>query len=191
MGHERFPVPEPMVHKLTVEEFVALDEAGFFLGKGRFELIEGEIYQMSPLHRPHGRIIIEIGSQLHRAVEAAALELEVLSPVSMRLGPHSLPEPDLLVAAPDPDDRFVELGFARLAIEVAGASLRHDLMRKAPLYARHGIPEYWVVDMEGRAIHQMTDPAPSGYETVEVHPFGARVRSKLVPQIVLDSTRLA
>ncbi|UUL82928.1 Uma2 family endonuclease [Sphingomonas qomolangmaensis] len=191
MGQERFSVSEPTVHKLTVEEFLALDEAGFFLGKGRFELIEGEIYQMSPLHRPHARVIIEIGSQLHRAVGAAALDLEVLSPVSMRLGPHSLPEPDLLVAAPDPDDKFVELGFARLAIEVADASLKHDLTRKAPLYAQHGIPEFWIVDLNARTIHQMTDPRPEGYASVEVHPFGARVASKLVPQIVLDSARLA
>ncbi len=191
MGQEHFPVSEPTLHKLTVEEFVSLDAAGFFLGKGRFELIEGEIYQMSPLHRPHGRVIIEIGSQFHRAVEAAALDLEVLSPVSMRLGPHSLPEPDLLVAAPDPDDQFVELGFARLAIEVADSSLRHDFTRKVPLYARHGVPELWIVDLKARVIHQMTDPGAEAYSTVEVHPFGGRVASKLVPQIALDSARLA
>lgn len=74
---------------------------------------------------------------------------------------------------------------------MAYSALTHDLKRKAKLYARHGIPEYWVVDLKGGAIHQMTAPSAKGYGEVVVHPFGARVTSKLVPPIALDSARLA
>ncbi|UZK71138.1 Uma2 family endonuclease [Sphingomonas sp. S1-29] len=191
MGQEHFPVAEPTRYKLTVEEFLALDDAGFFFEHGRHELIDGDIYQMSPLHVPHARASRVLCSLIEAAIKEAGLHLEVIGTVSMRLGHHSLPEPDLVVVGPEVGDKFVELDAARIAIEISDSSLGHDLKRKAALYGSYGVAEYWVVDLNNRAIHQMTDPTPEGYAGVGVHPFGARVASKLVPQIVLDSARLA
>lgn len=85
----------PRRHKLTVEEFCALADAGFFEGKGRFELIEGEVYKTSPLHVPHARAMRVILTELDRAIADSGLPLEVVGTVSLRLGARSLPEPDL------------------------------------------------------------------------------------------------
>lgn len=190
MGHERFSIPAPTRHKLTVEEFLALDEAGFFEGKGRFELIEGGIFQMSPPYARHSTLTRRIANMIEAAIEQTGLDLEVFAQVSVRISDTSMPEPDVVVAMPRTVGA-VPLAEMRLAIEVSDSSLAHDLKRKVRLYAKHGVPEYWVVDVPNAQVHQMTDPGPKGYGAIDVHPFGTRFASKTVPQIALDTVRLA
>ncbi len=191
MGHDPLTLAAPSRHKFSVEDFIALDDAGVFLDKGRFELIEGEIYKKSPLHRPHARAQTTIIFAIMEAIRAAGLDLEVLGPASMRLGAINLPEPDIIVACLDNDAKFVERDVARIAIEISDSSRKHDLVRKASLYARHGIPEYWVIDLRHAQLHQMSDPTTKGYATIAVHPFGTRITSATVPAIHLDTVRLA
>ena len=50
-----------------------------------------------------------------------------------------------------------------LVIEVAESSLAYDLGVKVPLYARHGIPEVWVIDAATRTTHRFRKPRPEGY----------------------------
>jgi Uma2 family endonuclease len=57
-------------------------------------------------------------------------------------------------------------------IEVAGESLRFDRRTKAALYARNGIPEYWIVNLADVAIEVHRDPDPSSAvyrQTFAVH----------------------
>lgn len=175
-------------YALTVEDFLHLDRAGAFAEVGHVELIDGEIYQLSPIHRRHARALLDIAYALRRAVDDAELELVVYSPVSLQIDDHNLPQPDLLVASAETGDGFVDPAAVVLAVEVSSSTLRHDLVRKAELYARRAIPEYWVVDLTNRELHQLTDPAAGGYLTRHVVPFGARVVSKKVPEIALDTS---
>jgi Uma2 family endonuclease len=65
---------------------------------------------------------------------------------------HSEPEPDLAVLAagkPDFAHRHPNGCELALAVEVADTTLRHDALRKRDLYARNGVPEYWVLDLNG------------------------------------------
>lgn len=190
MGQERFAITVPTRHKLTVEEFCALDEAGFFRDKGRFELIEGGIYQMSPLYARHSTVTRRVANLLEAEIAEAGLQLAVFAQVSVRMSSITMPEPDVVVAAPRASGA-VPLEEIRLAIEVSDSSLAHDLKRKARTYAKHGVAEYWVVDLPNDQLHQMTDPGAKGYASIEVHSFGARISAKTVPQILLDTARLA
>ena len=84
---------------------------------------------------------------------------------------HSEPEPDLVLLAPRDD--FYERELARprdvlLAIELADTTLVRDRDVKLPLYARHGVPEAWLVDIEGRCLTVHRDPSPDGYASVIV-----------------------
>lgn len=175
-------------YALTVEDFLHLDQAGAFAQSGPVELIEGEIFQLSPVYSRHALVQNEIGYQLRQAIERAGLSLAVFAPVSVVVGRHSLPQPDVIVAPKPQGNAPVDGASVLLAVEVSSSTLRHDLVKKAIVYAGSGIPEYWVVDVEARQLHQLTDPTADGYATRDVVPFGARVVSKKVPEIALDTS---
>jgi Uma2 family endonuclease len=181
---------EPVRHLLTVDEFLILDEAGAFDDVGRVELIEGEIYVLSPLFRPHGAALADITAAFHIALRGNAFGLRLYSPTSARLDNHSLPEADLIVATIEDDD-FVSGSSARLMVEVAYSSLRHDLGRKAKLYARTGVPEYWVVDVKGRKIIRMADPVDETFARRDEFAFGDAIPSVTIEGLTIDTSPLA
>jgi Uma2 family endonuclease len=53
-----------------------------------------------------------------------------------------------------------------LVIEVADTTLAYDRDVKAPLYARTGMQEFWLVDIQDRSITVFRQPAPNGYSFV-------------------------
>ena len=70
---------------------------------------------------------------------------------SVLLSELSLPQPDIALLKPLPDfyrSRRAAAADALLVIEVSDSTLRFDLEVKVPLYARHGIPEVWIVDLQ-------------------------------------------
>ena len=84
----------------------------------------------------------------------------------LRLGPHSELQPDLMLLQPRAD--FYESGHPTAAdvlllVEVADSSLAYDRGPKLALYARHGVPEMWVVDLAGRTVEVCRKPGPEGY----------------------------
>jgi Uma2 family endonuclease len=193
MGNEQAIVVdrEPVVHRITVEEFLALDEGGFFENVGRVELIDGEIFEMAPLHRPHTRALIHLTVAVSNAVDQVA-GIEAFSPVSAELDRHSLPEADIVVATrvSDEEERFVTSATVRLLVEVSASSLRHDLGRKLRLYARTGVPEYWVADVAGRKIIRFHAPEGETYRERVEFDFGATIASATIAGLVVDTIRL-
>ena len=73
-----------------------------------------------------------------------------------------------------------------MAIEVAVSSLGDDLGDKATLYAGHGVPEYWVVDVEARVVHRHSEPGANGYLQRTVVRFGERIDSATIAGLSLD-----
>lgn len=171
---------DPDRHLLTVADFLILDQAGAFEEVGRVELIEGQIFRMAPLHRPHARIVPLRSIALDRAIQALDVGLEVLAGPSAELETHSLPQSDIVVAD-IADEDFVSRSTVRLVIEVAASSLRHDLGRKLRLYARTGVPGYLVVDVHGRTIIRFHPPAGENYAERAAFAFGAAAPSATIP----------
>jgi Uma2 family endonuclease len=64
----------------------------------------------------------------------------------VRLNDFSEPQPDIALLRPRPDF-YTGSGDVRLIVEVADSTLKYDRDIKIPLYARHGIPEVWLVDI--------------------------------------------
>ena len=132
----------------------------------RVMLLEGEIYEMSPQNSPHSTAI----GLLHHALTSET-DTHVRVQMPLYLGPSSDPEPDLAVVAGGLRDYVQEHPrSALLVVEVADSSVAFDCGRKAKLYARYAIPEYWVLDLPGRRVHRHTQPHELGYEAVEVVP---------------------
>lgn len=84
----------------------------------------------------------------------------------LRLGDDSEPQPDLMPLRPRADwyaDAHPEASDTLLVVEVADSTLRHDRDRKLPLYARHGVPEVWLIDLHGARLTIHRDPESTGY----------------------------
>jgi len=147
--------------KFTADEFERMVEAGIFREDERLELIGGEIVQMAPIGHHHAACVANLNKRLVTGVGDRAL-VWVQGPA--RLAIDSVPEPDLALlrshsyrrGAPRPDDVL-------LVVEVAESSLRYDQTVKLPLYAGAGVPEYWIVSVEGEWIEVCRSPAGERY----------------------------
>jgi Uma2 family endonuclease len=166
-------------HRLTVEEFLLLDREGAF-GDRRTELFEGEVYYMSPKHRPHARAVGDLYFAIRQCLDRSGSGLAVLTDISVRLSDHDVPEPDIAVTDAAEGEGILPLESVRLLAEVADSTLPKDLGLKAALYARAGVPESWVVDVDGCVIHQMWSPEADGYAHRREVAFGERIEAATI-----------
>jgi Uma2 family endonuclease len=136
------------------EQYRTLVEQGHFDGK-RVELIHGEIVEMSPINWPHQLAKIKVARLLQAAFGKAAWVNEQGPLVAA----GSEPQPDAAVISGRPEDYTDHPQTALLVVEVADTSLADDTTTKAELYATANIPEYWVLDLNGRQLHVYRAPA--------------------------------
>lgn len=131
-----------------------------------FELVEGELVFMNAQGFAHDRIKMALGRKLARLL---AEEFFVGIEVAIQLTDRSLVQPDLVVgpdaAVARTPEGFLTIPTAEilLVVEVAASSLALDRGRKAALYAREGIAEYWVVDADERRAWVRRSPSLLGY----------------------------
>jgi Uma2 family endonuclease len=151
------------VHPLTVDDVIAMVDAGILGEDDKVELLDGVLVEMSPQGSHHVAAVSRLTMRLVPVAAAAGLVLTPQGPLDV-LSPISLPEPDIAIA-PDPgwDAYPVQ---AVLVIEVSVTSLAVDLGRKAAIYAAAGIPEYWVLDMADRRLVVHREPEGDGYTQV-------------------------
>lgn len=179
-----------MPAKLRVEDFLLLGEAGAFARYEKTELIDGEVFYMNAQHRPHSYIKSELSYRLRRVLEAMESPLDVAIEASVEMPNHSVPEPDILLTTEPRGEGFVPLASVALITEVADSSLAHDLGRKAALYAREGIAEYWVADVNDRLIHQMWSPVDARYGERREIPFGDQIASETISALTVATADL-
>lgn len=148
----------PSVRRWTREEYYRMAGAGVFAPGERVELIEGEIINMTPQDSPHAAAGWLVDSALGRAFPP---EYHVRSQRPLILGPDSEPEPDAAVVRGAARD-YVHSHptTAVLVVEISLTTLAFDRGRKAALYAKAGIPEYWIVNLADRALEVYRDPGP-------------------------------
>lgn len=171
--------------RFDVEAYYRMAEVGILGPDERVELIEGEIVAMAAIGADHARASTVLTRMF---VLGAGREAVVRVALPVRLDPHNEPEPDLALVRPHPTDyadRHPGPADVLLLVEVSHTSLRVDRAVKAPLYARHGIPEYWIVDLVGRALERHRDPVPDGYRLVDRLGPGEGVAPAALPGLVV------
>jgi Uma2 family endonuclease len=152
---------------ITVSEYHRMGEVGILGERDRIELIEGELVAMSPIGSYHIGTVITLGHLLFSALGERA-RVSVQNPV--RLDEFNEPEPDFALLKPRADayrDAHPGPADVLLLIEVADTSLNYDRAVKRELYARHAIPEFWIVDLTSGEVEVCLDPKPDGYATVK------------------------
>lgn len=140
--------------------------AGGFDEDDRIELLDGEIWEMTPQGTPHAAVVSAVHEALRRAFGTG---FTVRSQSPFALDDLSEPEPDAAVVDGAPLDYLGEHpAEALLLVEVADSSLHHDRVRKLAAYGRNGVPEYWLLDLNGRRVEVYRESTASGYASKQV-----------------------
>ena len=156
-------VSDPALFLWTRAQYEKAVAQGVFTAADQIELIEGAIVQKMPQNPLHATALTLVQEAL-RSVFAAGHILRVQLPLS--IGKRSQPEPDLAIVTGVPRDYLLaqpEADKAVMVVEISDATLRFDQGRKAMLYARAGIPEYWIVNLVERVLEVRRAPQDNGY----------------------------
>ena len=176
----------PLRHKIDIDEYDRMAEAGVFRAETRIELIDGELLDMAPIGAGHEATV----NRLNKSFVIACGDQAIVSiQNSVRIDWRNVPEPDVALfryrkdfystgTRPGPADVI-------LLIEVSETSLYFDRTVKLPLYARAGIAEVWIVDLKGAAVNVYRTPQGDGYAEMTTHRAGEQVGVMLLPDVVV------
>jgi Uma2 family endonuclease len=173
-------------HQITVDQYYQMAQVGLLSAEDRVELIEGEIIDMAPIGSAHASTLRTLAELFREAVGKQAI-VAVQDPV--RLGDRSEPEPDLALLRRR-EDRYKHAHPTApdvyLIVEVAQTSLRYDREIKLPLYARHGIPEVWIIDTQKRTLSLHRDPQGERYASESTTSAPGKLALSALPDVAID-----
>ncbi|MDY6781390.1 MAG: Uma2 family endonuclease [Cyanobacteriota bacterium] len=179
-----------LVKLWTVEDYHRMIEAQILTSEDRVELVEGQIRYMNPQQPPHAAATQRTSDCLRTLLTGKAI-IRVQLPVT--LPPNSEPEPDIAVVRidsdeyqeshPTPNDIF-------LLVEIADKTLYSDRNRKAQIYARAGIVDYWVLNVNKRQIYIFREPQNGEYQQEILLNEDAILSLVAFPEITLTASQL-
>jgi Uma2 family endonuclease len=175
-----------LAHKkylFTVDFFNGMVEQGMVKPTDRLELIEGEIYEMSPIGNLHARCVKYLNNLLVQYL-AGKFIIGIQDPII--LDDISEPLPDVAVLRYRDDFYKQSLPFATdvlLIIEVADTTAKFDRTIKFPKYASARIPEAWLIDLEAERIEVHSAPEAETYQSVKIYQRGEEISSETLPEI--------
>ncbi len=177
-------------HRITVDEYYRMAETGVLAPDARVELIEGEVVDMAPIGSRHGSAVKRLLHLLSAQVGQRAI-VAVQDPV--RLSQRSEPQPDLMLLAPRAD--FYEQAHPTAAdvlllIEVSDTTARYDRLIKLGLYARHGVREVWIVDLDNRLLRTYRNPQGEIYTEVQETAQPGMLSPQALSGLQIDASQL-
>jgi len=159
------PATPPPRKRFSRAEVKWMIERGF-LEERRYELIEGDLFDKTGESAVHGIGVRQVMAALGELGAPTLVRVRMPIEVTGEDRKHSLPEPDISVlesAGSNEEGRIVRGDEVVLVVEVADTTVRFDLSRKAALYARAGVREYWVLDLKGRRLFVNRQPREGVY----------------------------
>lgn len=177
------PMPIEATRKLfDVDAYYRMAEIGIIGPEERVELIDGEILQMSPIGVRHAGCV-NIANELFCAAFKGKAVVSVQNP--LRLNNYNEPEPDLVLLKRR-EDRYrgkrVEGGDALLVVEVADTTLKFDRDVKLVRYARQGVPEVWIEDLNAEVLLVYRNPSGDQFLAQLVLRSGDSVSVEAFPE---------
>ncbi len=172
-------------HRFNVDEYYDMARAGVFSQDDRVELLEGEVVDMTPIGPGHAKRVKNLNQVFSIRLGVRAL-VSVQDPI--RLGRGSEPQPDIALLAPRQDlygTRHPGPEDVLLVVEVADSTVEFDRQVKIPLYARHGIPEAWLVNLVERRIEVYREPSADGYKAIRYAVVGDTISPLAFPDLML------
>ena len=176
--------------RFTADEYQRMGQVGILSRDDRVELIDGEILAMSPIGTRHSAIVDRATKVFAARVGERAI---VRIQGATRLDLYTEPQPDVLLLRPR-DDFYASAHpgppDVLLLVEVADSSLAYDRDVKAYVYARSGVPEYWLLDVNDRVLIRHRSPEGGTYRDVERLDSRARLSPVLLPDCAIEIAEL-
>jgi Uma2 family endonuclease len=175
---------------LTVEEYHKIGRAGVLGEDDRIELIDGEMIKMAPIGSRHVAKLNRFARFLYRSVGEEAI-ISIQNPIV--LPPHNEPQPDIALLKPRSDDYETKLPGVEdvlLLIEIADTTMAYDRDAKIPIYARQGIAEVWLLDVQTQSLSIFLDPGPKGYRRLLTPGRSDTITPSLLPNVKIQLTDL-
>lgn len=174
-------------HLLSVSDYYRMAEVNILTENDHVELINGELFDMAPIGSFHAGLVTRLSRLLIKKLGDMAI-VTVQNP--LYLAEFSAPEPDIAVLKPRTDDYMQSLPTAQdvlLLIEVADTSLQYDRSVKLPLYAKHKIPEVWLIDAKEKRLDIYQQP-DNDYYCLHLRPkANEAIQPLLVASISIDT----
>ena len=175
----------PVKYRLTVEQYYKMAEVGILGIDQRTELIDGEIIEMSAIGTKHAICVSNLSEILTlRTIQIAHVRQQ--NPI--HLSDRSEPQPDIALVKrpsslyldchPRPEDIF-------LIIEVSDSTLKYDREIKIPLYAKAGIPEVWITNIEEQIFEVYKSPNQDSYEHMQIYGKGEVIPMSISADIAI------
>jgi Uma2 family endonuclease len=177
-------------HRLTVSDYHRMSETGVLSADSRVELIEGEVLDMAPMRSRHASAVGRLVETFSGAVRGQAL---VWCQLPLHLGDYSEPEPDLMLLQPRADyyaDAHPTAADVLLLIEVSDTTARYDRGIKLNLYARHGVCEVWIVDLDNGLMRTYRNPRGDTYTEVQETAQPGWLLPQALPGVRIDASKL-
>jgi len=170
--------------RISVDRFQKMIAAGVLTNSDRIELIDGEMVDRAPIGPKHAALTARLTKLLILAVGDTA----IVSPGGpVNLGDFSEPQPDLMLLRPRDDyyaGKIPEASDVLLLIDISDSTLAFDQNTKRALYARHGVVEYWIIDVEGKRIQVHREPALNGsYVQAQGYEISDTVSPQALPEV--------
>jgi Uma2 family endonuclease len=151
-------IPTEPIWRLSVAQYHAMAQAGILQEDDRLELLEGWLVAKMTKNPPH-RISTKLLRQALEQLIPQGWYVDSQEPITLA---DSEPEPDVAVIrgnTTDYRDRHPDAASVALVVEVADATLERDRGIKQRIYARAGIPVYWILNLRDRQLEVYTQPA--------------------------------
>ena len=169
----------------TVDAFYRAIGAGVFDDPHRLELVNGELWDREAMNPPHAATTRRIFRLLRQLLEPTFLLMEEQP---FHIAEDGEPRPDVCVVTGNEEDfetRHPTAAEVRLVVEVADTSVERDLGEKALLYARAGIPDYWVRALNTRQLIVHRETTPDGYASTVRLREGDVVTPLFAPDVTI------
>ncbi len=155
-------LPHAPTYRWSVEEYEELGRAGFFQEDKRVELFNGEIIAMSPIGYRHATAVRLLNNFFGRR-SGNRFEVDAQNPFN--LDDASQPQPDITLLDPavSKEQRHPEPADLFLVIEVSDSTVAYDRKDKGPAYARNGVREFWLLNLENNSLEVFREPFSAGY----------------------------
>jgi Uma2 family endonuclease len=173
-------------YRFTVDQYHRMADAGIFHPDCRVELVDGEIFQMSPIGPWHSGVVNRLTYRFITGLGDRAV-VHVQNPTG--LDARSEPQPDIMLLKPRADfygTAHPRPGDTLLLVEVSDTSLAHDRGRKLRLYARTEVPEVWIANRQADALEVFRVPSPDGYRESHRRGRGEELAPAAFPDLRLS-----
>lgn len=165
---------------LSVDQIYAMVAQGILSPGTRMELVRGRLVELSPKNITHERYKNRLGMALNRLIEPPC---EAWVEKTLCLVEDTYVEPDITILHLQADAQSVRAEHVQLVIEIADKSLAYDRDLKAGLYAAHGLPEYWLIDVNARTVTLYRDPEGEAYRSIRIVPTTHSISPGFLPHL--------